>query len=47
MIERAGIYGYDNVDKGLVINEKESKIVEEIFLLRELSIGATKRSLMY
>ena len=33
------ILGYDNIDKRLVINEKESKIVEEIYLLREKGLG--------
>jgi site-specific DNA recombinase len=33
------VLGYDNVDKTLVINEKESKVVEEIFLLREQGLG--------
>ncbi|MCI2253595.1 recombinase family protein [Domibacillus sp. PGB-M46] len=33
------ILGYDNVDKHLILNEKESKIVKEIFLLREQGLG--------
>lgn len=33
------VLGYDNIDKCLVINEKKSKIVEEIFLLREQGLG--------
>src|SRR5690606_3548517 len=33
------VLGYDNVDKGLDINEKESILVREIFLLRAQGLG--------
>jgi site-specific DNA recombinase len=33
------VLGYDNVNKHLVINEKESKIIKEIFLLRSQGLG--------
>ncbi|MDN4093767.1 recombinase family protein [Brevibacillus agri] len=33
------VLGYDNVDKMLVVNEKESKIVKEIFELRAKGLG--------